>query len=117
MSRYCWPILTPIPHCHTFTHPMTPKSTSHISDPPIFSTLVQKQGQKPPVQIISQLFAGVFVRGFCQGSLVWKVLFGVVFSIPLLSEYICYNRNVNITLNFMFHMYDIKMYKREVTCF
>jgi len=79
MSRYCWPILTPIPHCHTFTHPMTPKSTSHISDPPIFSTLVQKPGQKPPVQIISQLFAGVFVRGFCQGYFVWKVLFGVVF--------------------------------------
>jgi len=36
---------------------------------------------------------------------------------PLLSEYIYYNRKVNITLNFMFHIYDKKCYKRDVTCY
>ena len=38
--------------------------------------------QKPLVPILSQLFAGVFVRRFCQslrGSFVWRVLSGVVF--------------------------------------
>src|SRR6218665_694174 len=61
---------------HTSSHiPGPPESTSHISDPRFLEGLVQKNGQKPLVQILSQLFAGVFVRG----SFVWKVLFGVVF--------------------------------------
>ena len=33
---------------------------------------------------------------------------GWFLSVPLLSEYICYNRKLNITLNFMFHVYDKK---------
>src|SRR6218665_425100 len=37
-------------------------------------------------------------------------------SVPLVSQYICYNRKLNITLNFMFHMYDKNLYKRDVTC-
>jgi len=37
-------------------------------------------------------------------------------SAPVLLEYICYNRKLNITLNIMFHMYDKEMYKRDVTC-
>src|SRR6218665_1664061 len=37
-------------------------------------------GQKPPIQILSQLFAEVFVPGgFVRGSFVWKVLSGLVF--------------------------------------
>jgi len=45
--------------------------------------------------------------GFCLGFFVWKVLSGVVFvSLPLLSEYIHYNRMLNITFNFRFHMYE-----------
>src|SRR6218665_2640 len=65
----------PLP-CHTVTHPGTPKkSTSHISDPPFLLGLVQKTRTKAPVQILSQLFVGVFVRGSC----VWKVLSGMVF--------------------------------------
>src|SRR6218665_754065 len=60
-----------------------------------------------PVQILSQLFAEVFVRGFCPG---WFL------SVPLLSQYICHNRKLNITLNFMFYMYDKNLYKRDVTC-
>src|SRR6218665_3275149 len=79
-SRYFWPIFTPSP-CHTLSHiPGLPKSTSHISDPPIFSRpSTKKPGQKHPVQILSQLFAGVFVRDFVRGSFVWKVWSGVVF--------------------------------------
>ena len=52
---------------------------SHISDHPFLVGLVQKIRTKPPIQILSQLFVGVFVQGFCQGSFVWKVLSGVVF--------------------------------------
>jgi len=44
--------------------------------------------------------SGVFcVEGFVRSSFC---------PFPLLSEYICYNRKLNITLNFMFHMYDKK---------
>src|SRR6218665_4122286 len=51
-------------------------------------------------------------RGFLFGGLsavfVWKVSSEVVFvRPPLLSEYIHYNRKLNIILNFRFHMYDI----------
>src|SRR6218665_3803909 len=44
-----WPILTPSP-CHTLSHiPKTPESTSHISDPPIFTRpIVQKSRTKVP---------------------------------------------------------------------
>ena len=34
---------------------------------------------------------------------------GWLLSVPVLSEYICYNRKLNITLNFMFRMYDKKI--------
>src|SRR6218665_1066000 len=36
-------------------------------------------GQKPPVQIVSELFAGGFDRGFCQGVFSLEVLVRVVF--------------------------------------
>src|SRR6218665_2050613 len=62
--------------CHTLSHiPGPPKSRSHISNPLIFCRPSTKEpGQRPPVQILSQLFTGVF----CCGSFVWKVLSGVV---------------------------------------
>src|SRR6218665_2647917 len=47
--------------------------------------------------------------GLCPGIFVWKVLSGVVLSVPLLSENIHYNRKLNITFNFGFHMYDTKI--------
>src|SRR6218665_1564448 len=53
----------PLPLSHFVTHPTTPKSTSHISDPPSLVGLAQETRTKPHVQIISQLFAGVFVHG------------------------------------------------------
>src|SRR6218665_3784849 len=50
---------------------------------------------------------GFLSGGFVRGFFVWKVLFGLVFvRPPLLSEYISYNRRLNITFNFRFHMYE-----------
>ena len=82
----------PPPLSHFVTHPGT------------------KTGQKPIVQILSQLFAGVFVREVLSEGLliVWKVLSGVVFVHSPFCQNTCYNRKLNITLNFMFHMYDKK---------
>src|SRR6218665_2557461 len=56
--------------CHTLSHiPGSPKSTSHISDPSIFSRPSIKTQTKPPVQILSQLYAGVWSGRFCPGWL------------------------------------------------
>src|SRR6218665_4065138 len=57
-----------------------------------------------------KLFAGLLsVRGLLsRGLLSGRFCPGWFLSIPLLSEYICYNRKLKITLNFMFHMYDQK---------
>ena len=71
-SRYFWPILTPLSPpatlCHKSRDP--PESTSHISDPLRFLVgLGQKPSHKLPVQILSQLYTGVFVREFCQRGL------------------------------------------------
>src|SRR6218665_2049843 len=84
----------PPPHCHT--------SWNH---PDLLVGLVQKSGQKPPVQILSQLFAG-----FLSGRAVCQMVFGLEGFVRggfcpflLLSQYICYNRKLNITLNFMFN--------------
>src|SRR6218665_1384383 len=86
--------LNPVTLCHTSRDP--PESTSHISDPldfPIFSRptgLVQKSRTKVPcTNSIS-----IVRRGFCPGGFV-----GVGFCpFPLLSQYICYNRKLNIPL-------------------
>src|SRR6218665_2548828 len=113
MSCYFWPILTPL--SHFVTHPGTPKKVRHTSRTPRFLVgLVQKTRTKPPVQILSQLFAGVFMRGVCQGVFCLEgFVRGGFCPFPLLSEYICYNRKLNITLNVMFHMYDKKNYKHD----
>src|SRR6218665_1473768 len=81
-----WLIFTPSPLSHFVTYPGTPPKVRHTSrTPPRFLVgLVQKTLTKAPVQILSQLFAGVFVRGFCR--------------FPLLSEYICYNRKSGFEL-------------------
>ena len=56
----------PVTLCH-ISGP--PKSTSHISDPRFLVGLVQKIRTKAPcrLQILSQLFARVFVRGLLAG--------------------------------------------------
>src|SRR6218665_3007284 len=85
--------------CHTLLH---------IPGPPFLVGLVQKPGQKTPVQILS-IVRGGLVRRFCQFvfSLEGFVRGGFC-PFPLLSEYICYNSKLNITLNFRFHMNDQK---------
>src|SRR6218665_1396034 len=59
----------PLPLSHFVTHHGNPpESTSHISEPPIFRRPSTKNPDKSPlVQILSQLFAGFFIRGVCQG--------------------------------------------------
>src|SRR6218665_2384180 len=109
----------PPPPCHTSSHiPGPPESTSHISDLPIFRRPSTKNPDKSPlVQILSQLFAGNFVRRvLSEGLLSGRFCPGWLLSFPVLSEYICYNRKLDITLNFMFRMYDKKIYKCDVTC-
>src|SRR6218665_4038601 len=108
MSRYFWPILTPLPpvtHCHTSRDP--PESTSHISDPPFLVGLVQKSRTKVPCTNSISIVSG----SFCPG-----VLSRLVFVRSPFCHNTCYNRKLNITLNFMFHMYDKNLYKRDVTC-
>src|SRR6218665_3791479 len=61
----------PLP-CHTLSHIPGPPKVRHTSRslPPIFSrSSTKKPGQKPPVQILSQLFTGVFVREVFSGGL------------------------------------------------
>src|SRR6218665_590383 len=114
-----WPIFTPLPSvtlCHTSRDP--PESTSHISEPPRFLVgLVEKTQTKAPcTNSLSIVRGGFCPGGFVRGSFVWKVLSGVVFVHSPIYQNTCYNRKLSITLNFLFHMYDKKMYKCDVTC-
>src|SRR6218665_3438873 len=106
MSRCFWQIFTPL----TSRDPR--KYVTHLGHPPIFSRPSTKNPDKSPVYKFSLhcsrgFLSGVFCQGvFCLEDFVW----GGFCPFPFLSEYICYNRKLNITLNFMFHMYDKKMY-------
>src|SRR6218665_1265483 len=103
--------------CHTLSHIPGPtkKSTSHTSDPSIFSN----PSKKIPDKNLLYKFSLNCFRGFLSGRFSHGVFSlegfvrGGFCPFPLLSEYICYNRKVNLTLNFMFHMYDKKMYTRD----
>ena len=106
----------PVTLCHTSQYP--PESTSHISEPParFLVGLVQKSRTKSPCTNSVSLVRGGFCLGVFQGFYCLKGFVRVGFCpFPLLSLYIC-NRKLNITLNFMFHMYDKNLYKRDVTC-
>src|SRR6218665_965941 len=97
------------PLSHFVTHPGPPKSTSHISDPPIFIRPSTKNLDKATCTNSLSIVRGGFVWGFCQGVFCLEgFVWGGFCPFTLLSEYICYNRKLNITLNFMFHMYDKK---------
>src|SRR6218665_13545 len=104
-GQFC-PLL-PVTLCHTSQDP--PK-VHHTSRTPIFSRpSTKKPNKKTHVQILCQLFVGVFVREvlsevFCLEGFVQDGFC----PFPLLSEYIHYNRKLNITLNFRFYMYDKK---------
>src|SRR6218665_2375472 len=51
-------------------------------------------------------FAGFFVQGLSGGFCLERFVRGGFCPSPLLSEYIHYNRKLNITFNFSFHMYE-----------
>src|SRR6218665_3923264 len=110
MSRYFWPILTPLPPvtlCHTSRDPPKVRHTSRT--PRFFVSLVQKTRTKAPYKFSLNCSRGFLSGGFCQEVFCLEgFVQGSFCPFPFLSEYICYNRKVNITLNFMFHMYDKK---------
>src|SRR6218665_689387 len=79
----------PVTLCHTSRDPQKVRHTSRT--PPDFLVgLVQKIRTKPPVKILSRLFAGFCPGGFVRGSLVWKVLSGVFF----VHSSFCHNTSV-----------------------
>src|SRR6218665_2848719 len=97
---------------HFVTHPGTPrKYVTHLGPPRFLEGLVQKTQTKAPLY----KFCLNCSRGFCQRSFVRGLLSGRLcpgwfLSLPVLSEYLCYIRKLNITLNFMFRMYDKLFY-------
>src|SRR6218665_184792 len=63
------------PPSHFVTHPGTPESTSHISDPPIFSRPSTKIPDKGPLYKFYLNCSRRFLSGeFVRESFVWKVL-------------------------------------------
>src|SRR6218665_2112382 len=108
-SRYFWPILTssPVTLCHTSQDPQ--KYVTHLGSP-ILSRPSTKSSDKIPLY----KFYLNGSRGFCPGVLSEGLLSerlypGWFLSVPLLSKCICYNRKLNITLNFRFHIYEKKL--------
>src|SRR6218665_2046708 len=86
--RYFGPILTPS-LCHTLSHISGPPKVCHTS----------RTSQFLVVHAYIHVFTGVFcLEGFVRGGFCPS---------RLLSEYIHYNRKLNITFNFSFHMYEI----------
>src|SRR6218665_3707607 len=107
----------PLPLSHFVTYPGTPQKVRHTTHTPTFSRPSTKNPDKSAVYKFSLncsrgLLSGGFSRrvfslgGFVRGGFC---------PFPLLSEYICYNRKLKVTLNFPFHMYDKNIYKRDVT--
>src|SRR6218665_2057678 len=79
----------PVTLCHRSRD--SPRSTSHISDPPIFLVgLVQKIRTKIPCTNSLSIGSGIFEQGVFRGSFVWKVLSGVVF----VHSSFCHNTSV-----------------------
>src|SRR6218665_2176389 len=109
-----------LPLSHFVTHPGTPPKVRHTSRTllPIFSRPSTKDSDKSPLYKFSlDCSREVFVRGFCQRVFCLEdFVRGGFCPYSLLSEYICYNRKLNITLNFLFHTYDKIFYKCDVTC-
>src|SRR6218665_275893 len=98
---------SPVTLCHTSRDP--PK-IRHTSQTPFLEGLVQKTRTKAPCKNSVSIVRGGFCPGVLSGCLLsGRFCPGWFLSVPLLSEYICYNRKLNITLNFMFRVYDKKM--------
>ena len=107
--------LDPPPLSHFVTHPGTSK-VRHTFPTPHFSRPSTKIRTKAPCTYsLSIVREGFYPGTSVRGSFVWKVLSrgfvrGGLCPFPFLTEYICYNRKLNITLKFMFHMYDKNFY-------
>src|SRR6218665_470156 len=103
MSRYFWPILTPLPLSHFVTHPGSPpekvRHTFRIH--PNFSKPITKNPDKSLLYKFYLNCSRVFLSGGVSpgGLLTGTFCPGGFCPFPLLSEYICYNRKLNITLN------------------
>src|SRR6218665_1307188 len=59
------------------------------------------------LQGVCVISRGVLFGGLARCFLSVRFRPGWFLSVPLLSEYINYNRKLNITFNFRFHMYEI----------
>src|SRR6218665_566830 len=80
---------------------------SHISDTPIFSSTYMSLHTYMSLQGFV-LVRGGFCSGVCLGVFCLEgFVRGGFCPSTLLSEYIHYNRKLNITFNFRFHMYEI----------
>src|SRR6218665_1460293 len=102
----------PLPLSHFVTHPGTPrKYVIHLGPPDFLVGLVQLTRTKALCTKFSLNCSRDFLSGgFCQGVFCLEgFVQGGFCPFPLLSEYICYNKKLNINLNFMFHVYDKKI--------
>src|SRR6218665_2941364 len=94
----------PPPLCHTLSHIPGPprKNVTHLG-PPLLVGLVQISRTKVPYTNSISIVRG----GFCPGVLSGLVLVrSPSVTIHLLQQ------KLNITLNFMFHVYEKNLYKR-----
>src|SRR6218665_2060155 len=91
----------PVTHCHTSRDPL--KCVTHLET----SQFLVVHAYILCIYRGFVLVHGGFVRGFLSRGF-WSGMLcsGWFLSVPLLSEYICCNRKVNITFNFRFHMYE-----------
>src|SRR6218665_2453740 len=110
MTRYFWPILTP---CHTLSHiPGHPQRyVTHLGSPLIFSRPSTKTRTKTLCTNSLSIVRGVLSGGFVRGLLSGRFCPGSFLSVPSFSEYICYNRKLNMALNFRFHRFH--MYNKK----
>ena len=104
--------------CHTLSHIPGPPKVRHTSLTPDFQQAQYKNPDKSPLYKFSLNCSWGFYPGwFCQEVFCLEgFVRGGFCPFSLLSEYICYNRKLNVMLNFMFHMCDKKIYKSDVTC-
>src|SRR6218665_1589999 len=87
-----------------------PPKVRHTSRTPRFlEGIVQNTQTKAPLYKCCLNCSRGFLSGVLSGGLLsGRFCPGWFLSVPVLSEYICYNRKLNITLNSMFRMYDKK---------
>src|SRR6218665_2095482 len=107
--RYFGPIFTPS-LCHTSRDLL--KYVTHLGPPIFSSTCIHTCPYRGFVLVRDGFCPGVCLRVFCLEGFVR----GGFCPPPLPSEYIHYNRKLNITFNFRFHIYEIFFKKCDVTC-